>query len=144
VTIVSGNDTTDTDGDGMPDQWEIQHQLNPRAADAAEDPDQDGLSNLAEHLAGTSPRDPGSRLALSIQRTESHRLQIMFNAQPGRAYQLQYRPLATADWRDLATIPSAETNRLVSRSQTIGPLAPSLFYRVALNTNKAPGTLQAP
>ena len=46
----------DTDGDGMPDLWEDANGLdllNP--ADASLDPDQDGLTNLEEYLAGANP-----------------------------------------------------------------------------------------
>jgi hypothetical protein len=40
---------SDTDGDLMPDNFEIYNQLNPLdSSDASEDPDQDGLSNLEE------------------------------------------------------------------------------------------------
>ena len=47
----------DTDGDGMPDGWEIQHGFDPRdPSDAALDADGDGLSNLGEYLFGTLPR----------------------------------------------------------------------------------------
>ena len=48
----------DTDGDGMPDNWEVAHGLDPNRNDAAEDPDNDGLSNLAEFKAGTDPHNP--------------------------------------------------------------------------------------
>ena len=56
----------DTDGDGMPDGWEQTHGLaSDNPADASADPDQDGLSNLAEYLAGTDPRDGHSYLWIS-------------------------------------------------------------------------------
>src|SRR4029077_2984491 len=35
----------DTDGDGMPDEWELAHGLNPGVNDAGLDPDHDGLNN---------------------------------------------------------------------------------------------------
>lgn len=44
------------DNDGMPADWEIQHGLDPyNAADANEDPDGDGLTNLDEFKYGTDP-----------------------------------------------------------------------------------------
>lgn len=46
----------DTDGDGMPDEWELLHGLAPLTDDAAEDPDGDGLANLQEFQQGTDPR----------------------------------------------------------------------------------------
>ena len=45
----------DTDGDGMPDGWEIQYGLNPLVNDAASDKDGDGTSNLDEYLQGRDP-----------------------------------------------------------------------------------------
>ncbi|HAB14959.1 MAG TPA: hypothetical protein DCE44_00765 [Verrucomicrobiales bacterium] len=48
----------DTDGDGMPDDWETQFGFNPNnPADATQDADNDGATNLAEYQAGTNPTD---------------------------------------------------------------------------------------
>jgi hypothetical protein len=48
----------DTDHDGMPDEWERKHGLNPNdPADGAKDPDNDGYSNLEECLNGTNPAE---------------------------------------------------------------------------------------
>ena len=53
---TSDLDDLDDDNDGMPDAWEILHCLNPfSAADAAQDPDEDGATNLQEFQASTDP-----------------------------------------------------------------------------------------
>jgi len=48
----------DWDGDGLPDDWEIAHGLNPGFDDADLDWDGDGLTNLEEYLRGTDPFNP--------------------------------------------------------------------------------------
>jgi hypothetical protein len=57
----------DTDGDGIPDEYETANGLNPaNRIDAQEDPDHDGLSNLQEYQLGTNPQNAdgdGDRLS---------------------------------------------------------------------------------
>ncbi|HIG62055.1 MAG TPA: HYR domain-containing protein [Gammaproteobacteria bacterium] len=55
VTVVAPSADADTDGDGMDDQFEVDHDLNPNADDASEDADGDGRSNLDEYLEGKDP-----------------------------------------------------------------------------------------
>ena len=47
----------DSDSDGMPDDWEVPHGLNPSLNDAAGDPDQDLLTNIQEFNADTDPQN---------------------------------------------------------------------------------------
>jgi hypothetical protein len=48
----------DTDGDGLPDGWEVDNGFDPVATDnSADDPDNDGLDNLGEYNAGTDPNN---------------------------------------------------------------------------------------
>ncbi|WP_353497656.1 S8 family serine peptidase [Vibrio sp. CB1-14] len=48
--------TSDSDGDGVSDVWELLYGLNPfDASDATIDSDNDGLTNLEEYLLGTNP-----------------------------------------------------------------------------------------
>ena len=82
--------TTDSDGDGMPDSWEAEHELETNSpADAALDPDMDGGSNLDEYRAGTDPNDPGSVFALKSISREGNGVRLRFHGVQGRAYSIE-------------------------------------------------------
>jgi hypothetical protein len=54
--LQSGEAPLDSDNDGMPDAWEIEHHLNPHdPADASLISDTDGYSNIEKYLNGIHP-----------------------------------------------------------------------------------------
>ena len=55
-----GTPYADADKDGLPDEWEQEHGLNPHnAADAAGDLNGDGYTNIEDFINGLDPRAPG-------------------------------------------------------------------------------------
>ncbi|HCG20731.1 MAG TPA: hypothetical protein DER26_07020 [Verrucomicrobia bacterium] len=51
----------DSDGDGMPDEWELKYGLDPKdPSNAQKDTDGDGFTDLEEYEAKTDPSDPSS------------------------------------------------------------------------------------
>src|SRR5690606_22292835 len=47
---------TDADRDGMPDDWELAHGLNPTIDDRSVDSDEDGRTAVEEWMQGSDPR----------------------------------------------------------------------------------------
>ncbi|MBE7504329.1 MAG: lamin tail domain-containing protein [Verrucomicrobiales bacterium] len=124
----------DVDRDGLPDEWELAHgldPLNPSGDDGPEgDPDQDGLTNLEEYQAGTHPRDPGSRLAISAVALSDVETLIRFEAVAGRTYTILFcDDLALGLWMPLAEVPApAVTGEIAVRDPA---RQTTRFYRLA-------------
>lgn len=92
-TTDSIDPSFDRDADGMPNEWEEAHGLNPDdPADAELDLDGDGHSNLMEYLAGTSPTDPLSVLAIGTTGMTGDGFELHFPTSPGKSYLIQSRP----------------------------------------------------
>jgi Right handed beta helix region len=123
----------DMDGDGLPDQWETDHGLNPNdSSDAALDADQDAASNLEEYLAGTDPNDGASKLGFnSIVQMNANTVRLQFTALANRTYSVQFRDsLTSGDWANLIDVPVGASDRTYSVSDSLLPNIKSRFYRL--------------
>lgn len=83
-TCNGSNSSQDSDGDGMPDGWEVKFGLNPLVDDAQQDPDGDGIVNIDEYQAGTDPSPVRTQItAIKIlgQTSLEHGESAQFSAQ---------------------------------------------------------------
>jgi hypothetical protein len=123
----------DRDGDGMPDVWETNYQLDlDDPADGALDPDGDGQSNLSEYLADTDPRDAADRLALEYAVTGDTQ-QLRFTAQPGRSYTVQSSDnVSSGIWFKVVDVLPVATAHAVDIIIPESPAGVSRVYRVVM------------
>lgn len=120
--------TSDTDGDGMPDSWEIANGTNPGVNDANADLDGDGMSNLHEYWAGTSPTNAASALRFDSVLRSGSDLVFSFTAISNRGYTIQSLPALGGGWLKWLDVPAASSNRTVWTTNSTP--AANRFYRL--------------
>jgi hypothetical protein len=121
----------DTDGDGLPDWWEVANGTNPNQADASQDLDGDSLSNLDEYRAGTRANDSGSYLKIDRVKPGSGLVRVEFQAVSNRTYTLLFKnTLNEPVWSRLGDIEVRSINRDEHVTDTNAPWAGRLYRLV--------------
>lgn len=117
---------------GLSASWLTENGLGAGANGAADDPDHDGVNNLAEFTAGTGPNDAASSFAVSIGRNAAGHTVLKWKPQAFRTYTVLQAPALAAGagfTTKVAGLQSLGTNNEVEVDESgSGPH----FYKVAV------------
>jgi hypothetical protein len=129
----------DVDGNGIPDYWEVKHDIKNRN----EDRDHDGMTNYQEYIANTDPRDEKSVLRIqSVERNLNGHYIVTWASAGGVRYRVQSSDSLQGPFVDIPRLVLEEldphpagTPSIMSYtddfSQTVGPpLSGMRYYRV--------------
>jgi len=131
--IDFGAATVDSDGDGLPDAWELQRYANLSQSPGSTAPN--GLTALQNFIAGTDPNADGFRLHIASSNQQKH---VSFFARraegPGyegttRRYSLESRPAVTGgNWLGLTNYTDIAGDNQMVDYVTTGPGAAAFFH----------------
>ena len=127
-SYASHPSTADSDGDGMPDYYEVNNGLNPLVNDANGDLDGDGLSNYQEYPAGTQANNPNSVFRVSRVNLASGQVRVTWTSEAGRTYTVHAASDVRGPYTAVRTVPSA------GAGETFTDFAPApalQFFRIS-------------
>jgi hypothetical protein len=121
----------DTDGDGMPNDWEIAHSLNPLVDDTAENPDHDAYDNWDEYVTDTHPLYGSSRQTFSLELAPgTGEPTVRFSTSASRRYVVEYHDdLTSGIWQDVAPAVSGTGSEMTI---PVGTIELRRFYRLRI------------
>ena len=124
---------SDSDGDGMSDEFEQLYFGSPSSADPAADTDRDGASNLSEYRAGTDPTNAQDVLRISVIRRQGNDIVIVFPAVAHKTYRLEAaasvgKPFDTS----VVTILPYDSNTVLEVTEPGAAAHASRLYRVVV------------
>ena len=132
AAATPGNASSDWDGDGLPNNWEVLHGLRADdPADADDDADGDGFTNLQEYRAGTDPHNADSRLRFDSVSASGAGVTLEFTAMPDRSYTIQFCSVPAGGlWQSLTNLPAEGNIRSMAIADALNSEAPARFYRL--------------
>ena len=125
--------SADTDGDGIPDAWELRYASSLTNMTSVTDSDKDGLTDRQEYLAGTGPTNTSSVLIIrDVEAQPDMNMVMRWSSVAGRRYSL----LRTTSLVDAGSWQVVVSNVVATPPTNICTNSPgnfsTLFYRIRL------------
>jgi subtilisin family serine protease len=123
----------DTDGNGLPDWWELQYFGHLTGTNPNADPDHDGMSNLAEWIAGTNPTNAASNLRLTlVSATNANNVVLRWPSVAGKNYWLERSTNLVTGFNSIVATNIAATAPTNTQTDTAVLPGSTRFYRVGV------------
>ena len=123
----------DTDANGLPDWWELQYFGHLTGTDPNADADHDGMSNLAEWLAGTNPTNASSCLRLmALPSDNTNAFVVSWPSVAGKYYWLECATNLLTGFNSVVQTNIAATAPTNTATDTAVLPGNARFYRVGV------------
>jgi hypothetical protein len=129
-TVTQQATSADTDGDGLPDTYEISVFGDLTTSDGTTDTDGDGVSDADEWQAGTDPADSASRLQLRLSVLPSGVAVLDWDSVLGRIYTVEWSDSPTGFGIAVGGIPATPARNQI-QAMGFGD-HDRIFYRLAV------------